>query len=355
MILYPVKDDYLKAASNQSWTNVLDLINGDLAASGESDYGDFVNLFFGKRKWYDEGTGWNWMASQAFARFDMSGVMRFADDLITSVKLRIYSIEEETSSVVTQVGILANPFNSPLDGSDWVDDESRFSAYVQGSMSGFMGEDSVGKYFEVEFSEAMRKLVPWSGTFDICVRITDLTEPSAGEYVAGYQVDQGGSVRPYMRMVIDDMREQIIDALVTRLKEIKEVNGYNYTVRQVLRRPVMVDEMDEVDFPFIVVYGAEEERERGASYVDEANWRVRLALCVFADPGDQGTVLNRFIADIERALDQDNKTGDPPLGLDGLLACWVRRVEWSVEGVLDSNRAMAFVDIDCIYNHIALV
>jgi hypothetical protein len=354
--LFPVHDDYLRAASGVSWLNVVTRVDFDLAESGEEDYGDTDNLQWGKGYWIDPKWGSpNWMWSQCFMRFDMTNMVRFADDRLTTVKLRMRIWDDQSTPQIYQMGILATPFTIPLDGSQWVDSTSEFTAWQQSRFRADMYSDDVGGYWELEFDESMKAAIPRTGTFDINLMVKASHPPPNMRWLMGYSGDYGTvSLRPYLKVVIDDMREQIIEALVTRLNEIDETAGYNLTVKSVIRRPTPIDQLDEPEFPLIVVYGAEEDRERQASYTDEALWRVRVALCVFADPDDQTTELNRFIADIERAVDEDNQTGLPPLELDGLLECWVKRVEWSIEGVLDSNRAMAFVDIACAYHHITL-
>lgn len=99
----------------------------------------------------------------------------------------------------------------------------------------------------------------------------------------------------------EPLREKIMAGLLLRLKDIKTVNGYLYTLQTCERR-----QADLPDFPItpaVFLYeGGEDKKNDGTRVLCELE--VVVVFCV-ESLQDQGTVANRMLSDVSKAVGSD--------------------------------------------------
>jgi hypothetical protein len=97
------------------------------------------------------------------------------------------------------------------------------------------------------------------------------------------------------------LREQLMAGLAARLLSIKAVNGYRFSVNDVVR--TQVDLPDHPPMPCIYIYEGEEEKRKDSGRL---LCELQIGIVYIAeDLTDQNTTANEMLHDVSRAMGTD--------------------------------------------------
>jgi len=336
-------DGTLVAESAVDWA-------GCLAATKEVYTESTAYLLIGKQ--LSAGTYSCW---QSFLRFDGAAIP--ASHAIKSAKIRIY-IAASGDQSDTDFDVAARLISTygTLDATDW------YAAPGGGPNGSFTADtadiatDSDGySYLDLELNAIALASISKTTTFDVLLMHSSQSdEPTGDEYLKCYSANNSTWPRPYIEVVTQSEREQVLDALETRLGTIDEYSGYNTTPVTVSRRPLSFATLNQPDFPaaFIWPQTDAENQAEGTFAHRFAYWDVQVHAGIYYEtepPDDIGTALEAYISDLQRVLETDVGSRNP-LGLSFVNSIDVVNID-TAEGVIDDNRATAVLTVRFNYTH----
>ncbi|MBF0590302.1 MAG: hypothetical protein HQL53_14370 [Magnetococcales bacterium] len=103
----------------------------------------------------------------------------------------------------------------------------------------------------------------------------------------------------------DSIREQILQALVTRLEEITLANGYSVDLTGAIHRARRFSR--ESHLPFLTIW---DQKESASAEYDALQLTMGVEIELFADHGEENpsAVVNRLLADLMRSLTGGDNT-----------------------------------------------
>jgi hypothetical protein len=336
MNLYPIATGYLQKGSGISWA---DCLLQDPQPNEE--YGEFDNLYLGKRYWIGHGPTQNWRAWQSFYRF-VALAKRPA-----AATLRLYvNIDESAPDLTLRLYLLDATYGS-LDGSDW---NAAGTTYGDISSANIQATPQGQKYLEWTFTAGMLAALPTSGAFDLRIACADQTAaPTTDQYLRVFAVGfEDPAVRPVLIIPITDRRAEILDAVEAALAGIAEPNGYNTTpvgIHRVWEAPI---NLPASQFPLIQIFPRPETRDAGTIAADMGRWQVIVGAWVYTPDRDARlTALNALGCDIRRAL--ESTIGGSPWGLDYIHSANSRCIATSTDPADCTNLGVTVFDLEIEY------
>jgi hypothetical protein len=336
----PTMGGYLQK-SDAVWATCLT----NAAATGYT-LGDSVYMKVGKA--LITGVYYLW---QSFLRFDLSSLPASAD--IQSCILRLYIHTDESD---TDFSVRAYPLNASFGTFDATDWEAAGTYGCTVSTTDVATDSDGNKYMDFEWSsDQLGTLSTTNTTYDVRLEGTNESVAPTGDVYLKCYGSTHSTLRPYLKIVYRDLREQIIAAVIDELAAIDEdstgVPGYNTTpksVTSVWEAPTL---LGPEAFPLIYVDEVDETRPQDTFTTEQRTMAIRLLGVVYDEAkANLRAAVNELLRDIEKALEADVGS-TTRLGITQVEGVEVVRVRTPANYLIDDNRAYGFVDMAVTYRH----
>jgi len=349
---YPLSEPstgWLNKGSGESWAACK---ASTPVASTDPDIGDYEYLLVGKTKSGKDPGPYTWGIYRSYLRFQAVSIP--ATHTVGQVYLRLYVADDRSDTDFTFAAKVLETGYGTLEPDDWTANGGPQSTQV--TSGGTIKTDIGGRqYIDVVLDSATVAAIPETGTFDVLLYHTsdEGDAPTGDEFLRCYsQTCADTGLRPYVKVVTMDKREQILAALATRLGTITEVAGYETTPKTVSRIWQPLGQMGGEKFPVLLLYAQDEERNHLSFGSFDCTWRVVVHCAVYAEVKDDlETALNELCRDVSKAVESDYGT-DSPLGIDTIMNLHVSAVRQSLGFLIDNNRAVAEVELTINYLHL---